>query len=260
MRRPLLAYGFGHAPWPHLFAVAAGGLLVAELRADAAMLPGLCGPGLAARLAMRPDEAWAIVLAFNAPSALVADWFVMLVAMMPPLLALALLHVWRSVLPRHRALALACFLSGYVAMWLVAGIPLVATALWLALLTSGGPALPLVALGLALLWSASPWQRAALNRGHRVAGIAALGASMSRDACRFGLQHGAWCVASCWAWMLVPLAGGRWHVPAMALCALAMLADRLSPPGRPRWRRPAILGWLAPTPRLRPATALVPHS
>ena len=46
----------------------------------------------------------------------------MLLAMMPPLLAMPLMHVYWSSLPRRRVRALACFVGAYGSVWLAAGL------------------------------------------------------------------------------------------------------------------------------------------
>ena len=45
----------------------------------------------------------------------------MLLAMMPPLVAPPLLHVWHRSLPRRRLRAVALFVLGYACVWLTAG-------------------------------------------------------------------------------------------------------------------------------------------
>jgi predicted metal-binding membrane protein len=163
----------------------------------------------------------------------------MLLAMMPPLLVAPLLHVWRSSLPRRRVRALAHFISAYGAVWMAAGPILIGLALLLQLIA--GDAAFAAALLLATVWSASPWQRAALNRGHRLRRIGLFGWAADCECLSFGATHAAWCVASCWPFMLVPLVAGRWHVAAMMCAGAVMLAERLAAPDRPRWRLPFFL-------------------
>jgi hypothetical protein len=101
----------------------------------------------------------------------------------------------------------------------------------------GGAALIAVTL-LALAWTATPWHQVALNRGHRVKNLAVFGWQADRDAFTYGLVHGTWCVASCWTWMLVPLAARGHHATAMIFVTLVMLIERLAPPAWPTWRLP----------------------
>jgi hypothetical protein len=240
VRPALVLRSFGRPPWPWLFALAGLGLVLSATGAGHAALPAFCGAGsvrllLAAGLA----DTLGLIFALNPPGRLLAEWAMMLLAMMPLLLAAPLVHVWRASLPRRRLRALSHFVLGYGALWMAAGPLLLMLALLLRLL-AGETALAAACL-LAAAWSASPWQRIALNRGHRLRRIGLFGRAADRDCLAFGAVHGAWCVASCWAWMLVPLAAGRWHVPAMILTGAVMLGERLAAPGTPRWRLPAFL-------------------
>ncbi|MEW7857128.1 DUF2182 domain-containing protein [Pseudomonas chlororaphis] len=228
---------FTRAPWPLLFATAGLGLALCLYTAGHSTLPAFCGSALSI------VASWPTVLeaelALNPVQQMLADWALMLLAMMPPLLAMPLMHVWRSSLPRRRIRAALGFLLGYSALWLTAGPLLMVLALLLQL--SVADAALATALLVALLWSASPWQRAALNRGHRLRRIGLFGWAADRDCLVFGASHGAWCIASCWAWMLVPLLGGAWHIPLMLVAGAIMLVERLAPGDRPRWHWPVIL-------------------
>jgi predicted metal-binding membrane protein len=228
---------FTRAPWPLLFATAGLGLALCLYSAGHSTLPAFCGSVLSI------VASWPTVLeaelALNPAQRMLADWALMLLAMMPPLLAMPLMHVWRSSLPRRRIRAALGFLLGYSALWLAAGPLLMVLALLLQL--SVADAALATALLVALLWSASPWQRAALNRGHRTRRIGLFGWAADRDCLVFGASHGAWCIASCWAWMLMPLLGGAWHIPLMLVAGAIMLVERLAPGDRPHWHWPVML-------------------
>lgn len=231
---------FARAPWPLLFALAGLGLILSVHGAGHATLPAFCGADTAWMLfASGWPDALELILALNPPARLSGDWALMLLAMMPPLLAAPLMHVWRSSLPRRRLRALALFTLGYGSVWMTAGPILIGLALLLQLVAREGAFIG--ALLLATVWSASPWQRAALNRSHRLRRIGLFGWAADRDCWRFGTMHALWCVASCWAWMLAPLAAGTWHVPAMAFAGAVILCERLAAPDRPRWRLPAFV-------------------
>jgi predicted metal-binding membrane protein len=111
----------------------------------------------------------------------------------------------------------------------------------------------------ALLWSASPWQRAALNRGHRLARISLFGWAAARDCVRFGVVHGGWCVASCWPWMLAAMVAKDWHLPFMVAAGAIMLGERLAQPNRPRWHWPVLLTALDPRTNLAPLVGMLRH-
>lgn len=245
MSRIPLVRSFARAPWPLLFATAGLGLTLSAYGAEHAMLPAFCGAG-AARLLLASGWSDALVweFALNPPGRLLADWALMLLAMMPPLLAAPLMHVWWSSLPRRRVFASAHFAFGYAAVWMMAGPILIGIALLLQLVAGEGTLAFAGALLIATVWSASPWQRIALNRGHRLSRVGLFGWAASRECLTYGAVHAVWCIASCWAWMLVALAAGRWHIPAMMLAGLVMLGERLAAPERPRWRLPAFLSLL----------------
>lgn len=245
MRLDSLLRSFTWAPWPQLFATSVFGLILCAYGAGQAELPSFCSTTKGFAAATRWPFALDAMLALRPPLRLLADWGVMLLAMMPPLLAMPLLHVWHSSLPRRRVRAVAGFLVGYGAVWFAAGPLLIVLALLLHLVAGGGALAG--ALALAMLWSASPWHQAALNRGHRLRRVGLFGGAADRDCLVFGTTHAMWCFAACWAWMLVPLVGGAWHLAIMLLAGALMLVERLAPPSTPRWRWPAVL----PRPRVR---------
>src|ERR1700676_4179813 len=100
MPRALVLRSFARAPWPLLFALAGFGLLLSAYRAGHATLPAFCSAGTAWLLLVSGwPGALELAFALNPPTRLLADWALMLLAMMPPLLAVPLMHVWRSTLP-----------------------------------------------------------------------------------------------------------------------------------------------------------------
>jgi predicted metal-binding membrane protein len=252
---------FARAPWPLLFASAGFGLILSAYGAGRATLPAFCGADTARLLlasGWQDALGWALVL--NPPVRVLSDWALMLLAMMPPLLAVPLMHVWRSSLPRRRVRALAYFVLGYGCLWMAAGPILISLALLLQLVAGNGVLAFAGGLLLATIWSASPWQRAALNRSHRLRRIGLFGWAADRECLTFGVIHAVWCVASCWAWMLVPLAAGRWHIPAMMFAGAVMLGERLAAPNRPRWRLPTFLSLLDRRPLFTPQLIAARHA
>lgn len=229
----LIARAFLGPPWPILFLLSAVGLLLSG-EGPGASLPGFCGSLAGIMASSASPAAFSLVFQLNPPSWLLAGWALMLLAMMPPLLAGPLTHVWRSSLARRRHRALGLFVAGYAAAWMAAGPFLIALAL--ALQVSAGESSGPLAVAAAILWTLTPWSRRALNRGHRLAPLALRGAGAASDAVRFGLVHGGWCIVSCWPWMMIPLVVLSWHSGLMVLVGALMLAQRLSPPSRPRWR------------------------
>lgn len=188
------------------------------------------------------------VIATNPPHLAALAWLTMLLAMMTPLIAVPLAHVRASSLAGRRGRAAAGFLLGYFGVWMLAGIPLVAAAFVLRLLAGTVPAAFVAALLVAMVWSAGPPQRAAQNRAHRLRRIGLFGLAADRDCVAFGAVLGGWCLASCWAWMLVPFFVPQAHIPAMAAVTVILMAERFRGPGPLCWRIPAvlapILAWL----------------
>jgi predicted metal-binding membrane protein len=226
-----------------LAATGAAAWAVLALDAGALTLPALCAAG----------AAWAgslaatlrLALAFNSPAQLAGEWALMIAAMMSPLIVAPLRHVRARSFARRRPRATLMFVAGYAAVWMSAGVALAAVAL----VARSAVATPLACVGLvvavALAWQVSPAKQWCLNRCHRRPALAAFGAAADRDTVRFGLGHGAACVGTCWALMLLPLVAGAGHLVAMAAVTLLVLAERLDQPAPIAWR------WRGPGKALR---------
>lgn len=190
-----------------------------------------------------------------------AGWLLMVAAMMTPLNIQPLLHIRISSFSDRRRRSNALFWVGYIAIWLVAGW---ATKL-LELVISRGVQDESFLVGVtaltAGLWQVSPLKQRCLNQCHFHRPLSAFGLAADMDALRFGLDHGFWCMGSCWALMLFADSLSQWHIEGMALVALLMYCERMDPPTTPGWklrgvrtaalrlRRTACLnapGWLAP--------------
>ena len=210
------------------------------LSASVFALLGIADSGLFAS-----SPAWAICNAAGltpnavAPSA-VAAWVLMIAAMMPPLLALPVGHVWVSVFPQRRVSSLAALGLGYAAAWLAAGAVLIPTGV--ALVRLPGAATCIGRVALALAWSCSPPAQAMRNRCHRLRPIAPFGARRLRDCLSQGAASGLACVGACWPWMLVPAAAGAHHLASMALVTPLLFLERLAPAAPPYWRWPPAVG------------------
>jgi len=215
-----------------LGAIAAAAWGVLALSAGGVVLPAFCAP---AALWGPPALSLDLALTLNPPATLAAGWALMLAAMMPPLIAAPLRHIRARSPARQRARAMLSFAAGYAAAWMAAAAALQAAAL-AARLAAPGSLLPLaVAAAIALLWQVSPAKQSCLKR------LAAFGGASDRDALRFGLAHGGWCVGACWALMLLPPLVLRGHLPAMAAVALLLFAERLDRPA-PLARRRRVPG------------------
>jgi len=177
-----------------------------------------------------------MLLAMNPPASLAAGWAVMLVAMMSPVLIPPIRHIRVRSFTHRRARSIALFAAGYAAIWMAAGGVLLAVELAVRLFRPQSylPAAGVVLM--ALVWQFSPVKQRCLNRCHAHTELAAFGAAADCDALRFGMTHGIWCAASCWALMLFPMLLPRGHVVAMAAVAVLIFSERLEPPMPPRWR------------------------
>ena len=181
-------------------------------------------------LILRPHDASAHahcsgLLATNSPGQW-GRWALMLVGMMGPLLVAPVLHVRERSFARRRTRGIALFVLGYGAIWMLAAVVLMPLASYLTVASGAA---------IALLWQWSPLKQRALNRGHGHPELAAFGAAADAAALRFGLTHGAWCLASCWALMLLPFLVVHGHLVAMAVVTLWLIAEKLDRPAKPRW-------------------------
>ena len=177
-----------------------------------------------------------MMLAMNPVSSLVAGWALMLVAMMSPTLIMPIRHVIERSFKRRRARTVTFFVVGYAAIWMAAGLVLIAAVLMLNLLLPQSY-LPAAGVGIiAFVWQCSPAKQRCINRGHNHRELAAFGAAADLDALRFGITHGVWCVGSCWALMLFPMLVSQGHFAAMALVTYVMTSERLEQPKPLSWR------------------------
>jgi predicted metal-binding membrane protein len=163
-------------------------------------------------------------------------WAVMIAAMMLPLVAaharaIAFASLWRR---RHRAIGE--FLIGYVAIWLAAGIPIVAiVVLPSAHRLPGGGTAPLAALGFAIAaaWQLTSFKRRALRACHRTVPLGPRGWRADVDCVHSGVVAGRSCVANCWAMMLATALTAH-HPAAMLTVTVLGVAERYATRPRPK--------------------------
>jgi hypothetical protein len=209
---------------------------------QAVLVSGTRSFSLRERVAWRHPEWWSLALSaicwivlltrtsspHHAAHAIggMAEWTLMVIAMMFPLVitpvrATAERSLWRR---RHRAIAE--FLAGYVLVWLVVG------AITISVLT----ALPLVAwlgrglstglgLVLAAAWQLAPARRRALRACHRTAPLAGHGWRADRDCLVYGLTSGGRCVLTCGAMMLACLLSAH-SIALMVIATIVGLRER----------------------------------
>ena len=177
-----------------------------------------------------------MLLAMNSPFSLAAGWSLMLVAMMAPAVIAPVLHVRQRSFRRRRTRASALFLAAYGAVWMTAGIILLATELAASSFAPQSYWPATTAAAIAIIWQCSPGKQRCLNRCHLHREIRAFGSAADLDTIRFGVTHGFWCVRSCWAMMLAPMLLSHGHIVAMAMVSVLMFGERLEHPARPSWR------------------------
>ncbi|MFI4976632.1 MAG: DUF2182 domain-containing protein [Caulobacterales bacterium] len=236
-RRPaLLLAAPATAPWPALIGVSLAGWAACAWPGHGLDAASLCSAS-AWRAASWRALAWA--LDDGAAGRFAASWLAMLTAMMAPLIALPVSHIWRRSLARRRVRAIALFVAAYGAVWMAGGLALTLIAAGLVSLAGGDRALALaLAVALAAAWRLSPAKQALLNRCHRLPTLAPFGWAADSSCARYGLTAGLTCFGACWAPMLVPLTAPGAHLALMALTCLILTAERLAPASPPRW------GWV----------------
>ena len=176
-----------------------------------------------------------------APARWAAEWVLMIVAMMFPLLVPMVRHVAARSFATQRERSVGLFVASYALVWLAAAalssVALVALraafqAIDLAAWTG------LICCALAAVWQLSAAKVRAVNRCHGTVALRPWAPHASRDAIGFGLLHGTRCVRACLPVMVLPLAGGH-GLGAMAAVFAILLAERARP--KPQYRLSAII-------------------
>jgi len=174
-------------------------------------------------------------------------WWVMMVAMMVPSAAPLILLYGRVMRhaegQRHVAsayLQTTLLTTGYLAAWLAFSI--VATALQYAFQRTG-------LISHMMLWSQSTWLSAIVLAGAGLYQLSPLKLACLKH-CRgpadfigkhmrqgnagaliMGIEHGAWCVGCCWMLMALLFVGGVMNLVWIALIALLVLVEKVTPQG-----------------------------
>ncbi|MGO4199354.1 DUF2182 domain-containing protein [Rhizobium sp. YAF28] len=221
-------------PKPLLLATLFGWMVMTGKEVLPAM-PDLCfsSSSVAGRLTTQVDVALADKGLFLTALA----WVAMILAMMPPLLAGPLLHVWRRSFSRRRPRAVGAFVLAYLLVWIAAGTILVPAAIVLnawSQTVALAPILP--ALLIAFVWQVTPSKQWFLNACHGRPPLAAYGNRADLDVFRFGVARGLSCAATCWAFMLVVLvSSGIVHWAVMAATMILALLERKRGPQPATW-------------------------
>ena len=214
--------------------------------ARALMTTALRGPGKGLLLASAAGwiaTAWLLardpmphMSATHSPKHFAAVWLAMILAMAPPLLLREIGYLWRASLRRLRSLTIAWFAFGYVAVWMLAGVVLLALFESIASSPEGIAA----ALMLFVLWHCSPVRQRCLNACHRTPTLRVFGTAAQLDSLRYGISTGYYCVATCGVLMLLVFLASEHHLAVMALTAAVTTLERHLPARRPRWQIPIL--------------------
>jgi predicted metal-binding membrane protein len=175
------------------------------------------------------------------PGRWAAEWALMIVAMMFPLLVPMVRHVAARNFAARRERSVGLFIASYALVWLAAAA---ASSVALVAARSALQAIDLAAwtglicCALAAGWQLSAAKVRAVNRCHGTVPLRPWTPHAGRDAIGFGLLHGTRCVRACLPVMVLPLAGGH-GLAAMAAVFAILLAERARP--RPQYRLSAII-------------------
>jgi predicted metal-binding membrane protein len=181
---------------------------------------------------------------------LLPGWFTMLAAMMPPALISSVVYIRSRSFASRRHRSVILFVAGYLAVWTIALAVLIPIQVAVRSLVSQPWLGAAVVTVVALVWQCCPFKQVCLNRCHSHRGLAAFGYAADRDALRFGVKHGFYCVGSCWALMLLPMLLSVGHLAAMAIATVLIFGERVERPRLPNWR------WRGPGPVIRIATSM----
>jgi predicted metal-binding membrane protein len=164
----------------------------------------------------------------------------MVIAMMLPLTLTNVRHVALSSLWRRRHRAIAAFLVGYLAVWIVVQTVIVGGTWGVLAPLIGWKTAAGVAMVTAALWEVAPIKRQRLPRCHRTVPLAPRGWRAHANCAHYGVTTGFSCVTMCWALMVaaaafshsflvmtvlfgVQMSGRYQQRPSPALAALAVL-------------------------------------
>lgn len=164
----------------------------------------------------------------------------MVIAMMVPLTLTNVRHVALSSLWRRRHRAIAVFVVGFLAVWIV--VQTIIVGIWqLFAPFVGWQVAGSVAMVVAALWEVAPVKRQRLRRCHRTVPLSPRGWQADADCAYYGVTTGFSCVTMCWALMVaaaafshslmvmgvlftVQMSGRYQQRPSWVLAALAVLA------------------------------------
>ncbi|WP_299546905.1 DUF2182 domain-containing protein [Seonamhaeicola sp.] len=176
-----------------------------------------------------------MLLEMNPLSSQLMGWGLMVIAMMLPKLIFPIQFIYLQSLKRYRFANALLFVFGYIIIWMLAGVLMIAIIIWVNLWMPMSY-LPAMILGfMAILWQYSPMKQRFLNLGHNHQTLSAFGWNTMIDALFFGVNHGLACIGSGWALMLFPMLLPQGHNAAMIIVTYIMIAEHFEHPRVPRW-------------------------
>jgi predicted metal-binding membrane protein len=176
-----------------------------------------------------------MLLEMNPVSTQLFGWGLMVVAMMLPKLIVPIQQIYAQSLRRYRFVNAFLFVTGYLIIWMLAGVPTIAVIIGSNLLMPMSYVPALVIFILAVIWQFTPIKQRFLNLGHDHQVLSAFGWNSLRDALMFGFSHGVWCVGAGWALMLFPMLLPVGHNAAMLVVTFIMLSEHMEHPRSPGW-------------------------
>ncbi|MCU4491373.1 DUF2182 domain-containing protein [Acinetobacter guillouiae] len=162
-------------------------------------------------------------------------WFLMLIAMMLPLLFLSVEDVHKKNFKRKRKLSLILFFIGYMFFWTLIGILLSILTHYLNELLNNQIILACLIIVVLVLWQITPYKKISLNRCHLPANINPFGLQSGIDNFKFGIKKAWYCVGACWPFMWLCIAWMEPMMYIMPLFTLFLLVEQIQPKRREIW-------------------------
>lgn len=166
--------------------------------------------------------------------AFIGMWTLMMSAMMFPATA-PLASIYVRTISSHRVERIVSFAAGYIVVWAAASVPafVIARASGTALAghQTWAKAFAFGAYAVCGVYQLTPLKEVCLRQCRSpISHLLKFGTFKGplRDA-RAGLSHGAWCLACCWALMVVLFALGVMNLAAMIGLAAVITAEKLLP-------------------------------
>ena len=156
----------------------------------------------------------------------IVHWLLMITAMMLPLLVVPIRQVAFRSYRWRRGKAVAGFIAGYSAVWIITGLFAVGF-LWMLAVTGliTAPVTASIVLLAAAAWQLSPLRGDAMRRCHRSVALTPRGLAADLDCIRFGFSHGFACVMVCFPLMMATMIAIP-GITAAAVLAVVLFFER----------------------------------